>query len=213
MSPVSRREALVLAGLLGAGGVALVTLRSTAPVGVVLDQSPALQAAQAEQRPEWGPVDADLSLLVFTDFNCGACRSGHPDMMAAAKADGSVRIRFFDWPIFGDDSRAAAIGALAAERQGLYLPVHSRLMAGGRADGPSAEAALSAEGGNVVAYRETLTRDSPAFEGQLARNAFHAFALGLGGTPGHLIGRVLVRGAMPERSFRRAFDQARALNR
>jgi protein-disulfide isomerase len=213
MSPVSRRDALVLAAMLGAGGAALIAVRTTRPVGIVLEPSPVLDAAWAEQRPETGPADADLKLLVFTDYNCGACRMAHPDMMAAARADGRVSIRFFDWPIFGDDSRAAALGALAAARQGLYLPVHSGLMAGGRADGQSAEAALEAAGGNVAAYREALAQRSPEFEGQLARNAFHAFALGLGGTPGHLIGRVLVRGAVPERGFRRAFEQARALNR
>ncbi|TPE65058.1 disulfide bond formation protein DsbA [Sandaracinobacter neustonicus] len=216
MSPVSRpdvsrRDALVLAGLLGAGGAALLTLRATRPVGEPIPLSPTLEAVQAEQRPGWGPAGADLHLLLFTDYNCGACRRAHPEMTAAVVADGGVAIRSFDWPIFGDDSRAAARGALAADAQGLYRPVHEALMPGGRADGAAAEAALTAAGGSVARLRETLATEGERIDGMLARNAFHAFSLGLGGTPGHVIGRLLLRGAVSEREFRRAFDRARKL--
>jgi protein-disulfide isomerase len=43
----------------------------------------------------------------------------------------------------------------------------------------------------------------------LARNGAQAFALGLGGTPGYLIGSILVRGALREAEFTRAFTEAR----
>ena len=84
-------------------------------------------------------------------------------------------------------------------------------MQGGRADGAAAEAAVAAAGGSVARLRETLATDGARIDGVLARNAFHAFSLGLGGTPGHVIGRLLLRGAASEREFRRAFDRARAL--
>lgn len=202
---------LVLAGLLGAGGMTLLALRATRPVGEAIPMSATLAAVQAEVRPGWGRPGADLALLLFTDFNCGACRRSHPAMTAAAEADGAVAIHGFDWPIFGDDSRAAARGALAADAQGLYRPVHEALMRGGRADGAAAEAAVAAAGGSVARLRETLATDGARIDGVLARNAFHAFSLGLGGTPGHVIGRLLLRGAASEREFRRAFDRARAL--
>lgn len=207
---LARREALALAGLLGAGGLVLLATRAARPVGETLAPSPTLDAVRAEIRPQAGPEDADLELLVFTDYNCGACRIAHPDMMAAVRADGAVRIRFFDWPIFGEDSRAAARGALAADVQGLYPAVHARLMTGGRADGRAAQDAVEAAGGDVGRLRATLAEDSARLDGILARNAFHGFSLGLGGTPAHLIGRLLVRGAVSERDFRRAFEQARA---
>ena len=201
----------MLAALLGAGGVSALALRAARPVGQALEMSPTLSAVQAEVRPGWGPPGADLALLLFTDFNCGACRRAHPAMMAAAAADGGVAIHGFDWPIFGDDSRAAARGALAADAQGLYRQVHEALMRGGRADGAAAEAALVAAGGSAERLRETLASDGGRIDGVLARNAFHAFSLGLGGTPGHVIGRLLLRGAASEREFRRAFERARAL--
>ena len=207
---ISRREGLVLAGLLSAAGGGLLLGRALRKPWHVLPSSPTLQAAQDAKGPEGGNRNGDLLLIVFTDFNCAACRRAHPDMLAAVAADGRVRLRLLDWPVFGDDSRAVARTALAAQPQGLYMPVHKALMQGGRADAAAAEAAVAAAGGSLETLRATLATDGPAIEGQLARNAFHAFSLGLRGTPSHLVGDLLLEGAVTERDFRRAFASARA---
>lgn len=206
---LSRREGLVLAGLVGPAGAAVLVARALRAPWTELPPTPTLAAATAEPGPEAGNAQGDLLLVVFTDFNCPACRRAHPEMMAAVNADGGVRLRFRDWPVFGADSRAAARTALAADAQGLYLPVHSALMRGGRADALAAEAALVAAGGNLDRLRATLAADGPAIEGRLSRNAFHAFSLGLKGTPSQLVGRLLLEGATSERTFARAFEAAR----
>lgn len=209
--PVSRRELAVLGLMLGAGAGSLALFRRAQPVGIVVEDSPVLTRARAEPGPEAGNPTGSVTLIVFSDFNCGACRIAHPAMLEAVAADGDTKLRFLDWPIFGDDSRAAARATIAADAQGLYAPVHAALMQGGRADGPAAEAALLAAGGDVGKLRATLEAEGARIEGQLSRNAVHAFALGLGGTPGHLAGRVLVRGAVSSGDFRRAIERARKL--
>lgn len=208
---ISRREWLMLGGMLGTAALATTVLNRAQPVGVVADDSPVLRAARNEPGPEAGNPDGSVTFIVFTDYNCPACRLAHPDMLAAVEADGDTRLRFLDWPIFGEDSRAAARVAIAADAQGLYLPVHSAMMWGGRADAAAAEAALVAAGGSLEQLRSTLARDGAQIEGALSRNGVHGFALGLGGTPGHLIGRVLLRGAVNQSMFRRAIDRARKL--
>jgi len=207
----TRRDLLMLGGFLGAGGLGMLALRALRPVGMEVGLTPVVRAALAEVRPIAGNPRGDVTLAVFTDYNCAACRTAHPDMMEAVTADGGVVVRHFDWPIFGDASREAARTAVAADRQGLYPPVHAALMQGGRADGPAAETALEAAGGDVGLLRRTLAAEGALIDGLLARNAFHAFSLGLGGTPGHLVGPILVRGAVPVRDFRRAIRQARAV--
>jgi protein-disulfide isomerase len=207
---LGRRDLLVLGGLLSAGGLALMAARLSRPVGIDAGLTPVVRAAQAEPGPEAGNPAGDVLFIVFTDFNCGACRASHPDMMAAVEGDGRVRLRFLDWPIFGEDSAAAARAAIAADAQGKYLAVHRALMKGGRADGAAAEAALDAAGGDVDRLRATLATEGARIDQQLARHRLHAFALGLGGTPGHLVGTVVVRGAVSERQFARAIQQARA---
>lgn len=197
--------------MLGTGALGFVAFNRTRPVGLVVEDSPVLARARAEPGPEGGNPNGQVTLIVFSDFNCGACRLAHPDMMQAVEEDGDTRLRFLDWPIFGEDSRAAARGAIAADAQGLYAPVHSALMRGGRADGEAAEQAVRDAGGSVDKLRETLLNDGARIEGQLSRHAVHAFGLGLGGTPGHLAGRVLVRGAVSAGEFRRAIQRARKL--
>ncbi|WP_199554674.1 thioredoxin domain-containing protein [Sandaracinobacteroides hominis] len=209
---LQRREALVLAGLFGAAGLSLAAVRHFQPVGRELELTPVVTAALAEPGPEAGNPRGDVTFLVFTDFNCAACRIAHPPMLEAVEEDGRVRLRFLDWPIFGADSRAAARMAIAADAQGLYLPVHTSLMQGGRADAAAAEKAIAAAGGDVELLYRRLASAGAVIDAALVRNARHAFALGLGGTPGHLIDRVLVRGAVSRREFARAIRQARNLS-
>ena len=53
--------------------------------------------------PQAGELIADLC----------AAPGGKSMQLAAVAADGGVRLRFFDWPVFGADSRAAALGPWA----------------------------------------------------------------------------------------------------
>lgn len=209
MKPVNRRDVLVVGGLAAAGSALVLATRMLTPVGEFVGNTPVVRAALAEPGPEAGNLAGDVTLLVFTDFNCAACRIAHPAMMKAVAADGAVRLRFLDWPVLGNDSRAAARAALAAETQGLYLRVHTGLMTGGRADAGRATALLEAAGGDTGKLAATLATDGLWIDGRLARHAFHAFALGLGGTPAHLAGPVLLRGAAGTRQFHRLFDRTR----
>lgn len=186
-----------------------VALRRTRPVGTLLPDSPVVAAALAQAAPAAGNPDGDLPMLLFSDFNCAVCRTTHRDLMQAVATDGNVRLKFLDWPIFGADSHAAARIAIAADAQGLYLPVHDRLMAGGRADAGTARSAVAAAGGDLGWLDQTLRDSGARIEGRLSRNAVHAFGLGLPGTPGFLVGRVRVLGRTSAREFRRAFAQAR----
>ena len=64
------------------------------------------------------PQSYDLTLVVFTDYQCPFCRQMHPRLTALAMEDGNVRIVFKDWAIFGQPSIEAARRALAAKYQG-----------------------------------------------------------------------------------------------
>lgn len=209
---LSRRELATLAGAVAVAGIGSVTLRRVQPVGTKIDDSPVVQEALAQEAPEAGNPDGDLLLLVFSDFNCPICRSTHQQMMQAVDADGQIRLKFLDWPIFGRDSEDAARIAIAADVQGLYLDVHGGLMRqGGRADAARARDVLVQAGGSLSALDDILAQDGARIQDLLSRNALHAFGLGLGGTPGHLLGRILLRGRTSKQEFTRAFRRARRL--
>jgi protein-disulfide isomerase len=210
LRPIGRRDLLVLGGLLGTAGLAIVASRRLAPLGPDAGNTPIVRAILADtEAPVGGNPAGDVTFAVWTDFNCGACRRAHSAMMAAVEADGMTRLSFRDWPIFGDDSRGAARVTIAAALQGLYPRVHGTLMRGGRADAAAAVAAVGALGGDTDRLAADLDRHALRIDSMLARHAGEAFGLGLGGTPGHLVQRILLKGARPERDFRRAIRQAR----
>ena len=205
----NRRELLVLGGLLGAGGAATVALRLSRPIGRDAGDTPVTRSVWAEPTPISGNPQGRLQMALFSDYNCGVCRAGHPALMEAVKEDGDVRIHHLEWPIFGDDSRAAARVALASEAQGIYPAVNDRLMQGPRATLQSARDAVAMAGGSLEKLAVTLAEEGAAIDGRLARYAFHAFSLGLRGTPSFLVGTTLAEGAQSRREWRRLFRQAR----
>ena len=161
--------------------------------------------------PFEGPVEADLTVVIFTDYQCPACRRASPELDAAYTADSHVRLIYKEWPIFGAASEQAARVALAANRQGIYPKVHRALM---RAPAGLEEESLrgiieQAEGDWALLTRDLRTHRE-TMDHMLSKTSAQAFALGLGGTPAFLIGSLLVVGAIDEAEFREAFVSARA---
>lgn len=206
---LNRRELLVLGGLLGVGGGATIAIRLWRPIGRDAGDTPVTRSVWAEPAPVSGNPQGRLQMALFSDYNCGACRAGHAALLAAVKEDGDVRIHHLEWPIFGDDSRDAARIALASDAQGIYPAVNDRLMQGPRATLQTAYNAVAAAGGSLEKLALALAEQGPAIDGRLARYAFHAFSLGLRGTPSFLVGTRLAEGAQTTREWRRLFRQAR----
>jgi protein-disulfide isomerase len=121
-----------------------------------------------------------------------------------------VRVVYKDWPIFGERSERAAKVALAAHRQDIYPILHHRLMRSPSFDDAAVRDAVETAGGNWQQLQSDLITHEAAIDNQLLANSRDAFALGLQGTPGYLIGPLLVQGALTEREFLRAFEQARS---
>lgn len=189
-------------------------VRDTAPIGRDISGLTNLEGLLADRSsPASGPGDAAVSLVVFTDYRCPACRKAHPAMIAAAREAGDVRIIYRDFPIFGPPSQRAAHVALAARRQGLYARIHDAFMRETRAlDPPVMRAIVERAGGDWARIVRDMAGDR-AIERQLQANREDALRLGVSGTPTYLIGPYLVTGALDEEAFMDAFAQARRTSR
>ena len=209
-APLSRRQAVQLGAVVAGGWAVGEVLRRTAPIG--RDVGPAADAILASGgSPESGPSDATLRFAVFSDYRCPACRYAFPAMEEAVRRDGQVRVIYKDWPIFGPPSERAASIALAGAEQGIYPAVHRRLMTDSRiiADDMLSEVVTGA-GGDWTRATVWLAAHKEAVAARLRANAQEAFSIGLAGTPGYLVGPLLVMGAIDETDFRRLFARARA---
>lgn len=159
--------------------------------------------------PAEGPADARVTMLVFSDYACGVCRQVEPAWRAAVRDARSVRVVHRDWPILGPASRRAARVALAADRQGLYARVHTRLIESGRHDEAALRRALVEAGGDWGRLESDLARHGSAIDRLLARTAQDAQRLGFRGTSGFLIGPIRIEGGASERQFSDAIERAR----
>lgn len=207
---VSRRALLGLGALsLGALGLG-AWLRRGIPLGDdVSDRIDVAEVAAAPGFPGEGPADARITMLVFSDYACGVCRQVEPWWRDAVRAAGDIRVIHRDWPILGPESQRAARLALAADRQGRYLPFHNALMRSPGLGEPALRAALAEAGGDWARLEESLATHASSIDSLLARTAQDALRLGFAGTPGFLIGPIRIEGGASERQFAGAIERAR----
>ena len=159
--------------------------------------------------PSYDPGEADVTMVVFTDYRCPACRAAHPEMTSAVARDGKVRIVYRDFPIFGPVSEQAARVALASDAQGIYPEIHDAFMRERRELTEPVIRELVQEVGGDWAQIERDIAGDPAIDAALERNRSDALRLGVSGTPTYLIGNYRIVGAMDEGEFKRAFERAR----
>lgn len=207
---LKRNEVLQLGIVVAASIIATLLLGVSRPLGQDLADNPLARAIrQDHSSPSVGHATSDLTLIVFTDYRCPACRKAHPAMQRAVTRDGNLRVVYKDWPIFGVRSERAAAIALASTSQNIYAQVHDRLMTGPTETDEDLRLAVELSGGNWPRALSDLALRRAGIEAQLTHNKRQAFELGLPGTPGYLIGSILVRGAMTEHEFVRVFQKAR----
>jgi protein-disulfide isomerase len=159
--------------------------------------------------PVGGNPDGDVTLVEFFDYNCPYCRRVAPVMAAAEAADGKLRIVYKEFPILGENSVFAALAALAAHRQGKYLPFHKALMTAKVGATPSSVLALAEKVGLDVDRLKADMKD-PKLKAIVERNLALAQALRINGTPAFVVGDEIVRGAIDLETMQGYIAQARA---
>lgn len=207
---LNKKEISQLVFLMLLASVFAIVLRTGSPLGTNAEQNPIVQEVQRDRTsPAFENARANVTLTVFTDYQCGACRSAYPRMKRVVAEDGKVRVVVKDWPIFGPASELAAEVAIASSFQGVYPKVHDRLMTGPVAGDRALRTAVESSGGSWTRVQRDLIGRRHEIRTQLATNRAQAFGLGLGGTPGYLIGPYLVRGALSGAEFKRVLADAR----
>jgi protein-disulfide isomerase len=144
--------------------------------------------------PVEGSPEADVTVTVFFDYNCGYCKSTLPALETLLASDKSVRIVFKEFPILGPQSQTAALAALAASRQGKYYEFHRALIAAQHIDITTIRDIAEGLGLDVAKLDRDMS--DPSLNEVLDRNVRLAEALGINGTPAYVIGDQLVPGAI-----------------
>ena len=146
-----------------------------------------------------GNPDGDLTVVEFSDYNCGYCKRAHTEVEKFVKADGNIRLVIKEFPILGEGSILSARAALAsrAQRGGeLYPEFNDALMLH---RGAHTEATVMSIAEKVGLDVEALKTDmqSEDVRDQINRTYALAQKLKINGTPAFIIGNEVVRGFIP----------------
>jgi len=163
-----------------------------------------------------GHADAPVVMVEYADFQCGYCgkfaRDTEPELVEKYVEDGTLRIEWRNFPIFGEPSESAARAAWAAGQQGRFWQFHSAAYAEGAKEkgfGKDRLRALAGEAG--VADLDRFTRDlvSDAARAAVKKDQEEAYGLGATSTPSFLINGRPVAGAQPTETFTEAIEAAK----
>lgn len=179
------------------------------------DHSPAQIAAikqavfDAPDLPVIGNPGGDVTLVEFSDYNCGFCRKAMPEVARFLNEDPGVRLVIHEIPIFGEGSRYAAMAALAANRQGKYPEFHSALMQiRGKAEKPSVLRVARQIGLDVARLERDM--QAPDITARIEASLALADEIGVAGTPSFIAGNRAVFGYLPKDELALLMSEARA---
>jgi protein-disulfide isomerase len=156
---------------------------------------------------EAGNPKGDVTVVEFTDYNCGFCKSSVADVERLLADDSDIRLVYRELPILSATSRDAALWALAAAKQGKHKAFHAAMFAGGRPDTATIRAAAARAGLNLAAAEKfAASREAAAeVDGNLAMMQ----QIGFGGTPTFIIGDQILEGALGYETLKAAVAKAR----
>ncbi|KOG73342.1 DsbA family protein [Streptomyces varsoviensis] len=163
-----------------------------------------------------GKKDAPVVLVEYADYQCSYCgrftRETQPELVKKYVDDGTLRIEFRNFPIFGKDSERAARASWAAGRQGKFWAFHDELYAKLRkgdalAEDKLVDLARKSGVGDVDRFREDLK--GSAATAAVKKDQNEGFSLGVQSTPSFVVGGRPIAGAQPMSAFEEAIDAAR----
>jgi len=159
--------------------------------------------------PFAGKKDGDVTIIEFFDYNCGYCKRALPSVQALLKEDTNVRFTFMELPILGPSSETASRWALAAQKQGKYLPFHIALM---ESREKFSEDSLSKIAKSMDLDVDLMRKDANSDEisAVIKKNRGMARDLGVNGTPGFIIGGQVIPGALSLDDIKKYIKEARA---
>lgn len=145
--------------------------------------------------PVLGNPDGDVTVVKFSDYRCGYCRTAMPIVADLIKGDPGVRVVIKEFPILGEESVLAGRVALAVASLDAqaYDRLHTSLFTHrGALDETTVMRLAEQAGVDRRALRTAM--DSPAVVGSIRDTYALARALGIEGTPSFVIGDRIVRG-------------------
>jgi protein-disulfide isomerase len=190
----------------GDARLALITrLRADAGVEVMLE--PLRFDVSMDDDPTYGPKDAPITIVEFSDFQCPYCSRVNPALEQVKETYGDkISLTFRDFPLpMHPEAPKAGEASHCADEQGKFWEYHDKLFENQRA--------LKDE--NLKAYAAELALDGDAFAkcldsgkyaDDIVKDKADGEMAGVSGTPAFFINGVFLNGARPFENFKEVID-------
>jgi protein-disulfide isomerase len=182
-------------------------LRSKNPVRVFM--SPPRVAIDTRNEPYKGPENAEITLVVFSDYQCPYCSRLEPALKQIQQKYGNkVKTVFRDFPLSQIHPNAikSAEAAGCASEQGKFWEMHDKMFSDQRALAPTALKRSAAEVGmDEGKFAECLDSGRKAVEWQ--RDMRDGQRYGVTGTPSVFINGRMFRGPSTVESLSAVIDE------
>ncbi|MDO5082030.1 disulfide bond formation protein [Arachnia propionica] len=165
-----------------------------------------------------GRVDAPVVMTEWADYRCPFCSVFGEETLPKLQPlidDGTLRVEFRDFAIFGDDSVNAAAAARAAGQQGLFwefqLALYEALPNQGHPPvGDDLVMQIAQQVGVADMARFEADYRSEETRQAVRADSAEAQQLGVSSTPTFVVGGQVVSGAQPIEVFQQVIEQERA---
>lgn len=186
-------------------------------LAVQATQRPVVSTGRTGEGTSWGPADAPVRIVDYSDFGCSFCgvfaRNQGVQLRREYEATGKVRFEFKHFIIGGQRTRDAALAAECAADQGRFWDYHDTLFARqGTSSDPFGRSALKQYavelGLDTAQFNSCL--DSNKYVEKVTRDTAEGRGLGVNATPTFFINGQKIEGAQPYEVFKAAVDAALA---
>ncbi|RKG93714.1 thioredoxin [Corallococcus sp. CA053C] len=169
---------------------------------------PTVFKVPVEGAPVKGSVNALVTLVEFSDYECPFCSRAHNTVVQLQKDYGSkLRVVMRQNPLsFHPHAKPASLAALAAGEQGKYWDMHDLLFANNKKlDAESLESYAKQIGLDVAKWKADMAESR--LSDTIAKEQALASQLGANGTPAFFINGRFLSGAQPIENFKGLIDE------
>jgi protein-disulfide isomerase len=151
-----------------------------------------------------GPKNAQITMVIFSDFLCPFCKRVEPTIAQIEKEyGGKVRQVWKNYPLpFHNNAEPAAEAAMAAAAQGKFWEMHDKLFENNTAlERPNLDKYAQELGLDMAKFKADL--DSSKYKSVIEAETKEGQAVGVNGTPAVFINGRKINGAYPFETFKK----------
>ena len=159
--------------------------------------------------PSFGPADAPVTIIEFSDYQCPYCKRWHDEVfkLLLVKYPDQVRFVYRDLPLGSHNQAAkAAEAANCANEQNVFWEYHDKIFSYAADMGRNTFLNYASELNlDMPIFIECL--DSSRYADEVAADLIYAQSLGIGSTPTFFVNGLFVQGALPYENFKSLIEQ------